>query len=218
MSFLFSILSKSKNPEIAMRALKLFALSVMAAGSLLADNLTTLATHPPAAVPAAYLLLREIHSDGKLSDSQARFTVDLDVELLSKSESSITLFDGDVALMPAKLPSGWRLVREGRQYRLVASKPGRNKFKLELVAKIGRAEPWNEVSFVGPDAGIALVTAQAGGTGVEVQLLSGTALEPEKEDKSRVRGVLGADRNVALRWQSKTAEAARKALITCDTL
>ena len=49
-------------------------------------------------------------------------------------------------------------------------------------------------------------------------MLSGTALEPEKEDKSRVRGVLGSDRNVALRWQSKAAEAARKALITCDTL
>src|SRR2546426_4602105 len=63
------------------------------------------------------LLLREVHYDGKLSDSQAIFTVNLDVESLSKGESSITLFDGDVALMPSKLPSGWRMVREGRQYR-----------------------------------------------------------------------------------------------------
>src|SRR5437773_88586 len=194
--------------------LRVFALMILAAGSLLADEQKTASTN----VPTTDLLLREVHYDGKLTDTQARFTVDIDAESLSKNESSILLFEGDVAIMPGKLPSGWRMVREGRQYRLVASKPGRNRFKLELIAKIARAEPWNEVSFVGPDAGITSVTAQAGGTGVEVQLLSGTALEPEKEDKSRVRGVLGADRNVALRWQSKTAEAARKALITCDTL
>src|SRR5438128_966181 len=194
--------------------LRVFALMILAAGSLLADEQKTASTN----VPTTDLLLREVHYDGKLSDTQARFSVDIDAESLGKSETSITLFDGDVAVMPAKLPSGLRMVREGRQYRLIASKPGRYKFKLELVAKIARAEPWNEVSFVGPDAGIASVTAQAGGTGVEVQLLSGTALEPEKEDKSRVRGVLGADRNLALRWQSKTAEAARNALITCDTL
>src|SRR5206468_10388984 len=175
-------------------------------------------SNAPVAAIEAELLLREIRYDGKLTDNEAKFLVDIDAESLGKSESSITLFEGDVAVMPTKLPSGLRMVREGRQYRLVASKPGRNRFKLELIAKIARAEPWNEVSFVGPDAGITSVTAQAGGTGVEVQLLSGTALEPEKEDKSRVRGVLGADRNVALRWQSKTAEAARKALITCETL
>src|SRR5436190_3853298 len=198
--------------------LSIFAVLVLAAGSLLADERKTSSTNLPATVPTADLLLREVHYDGKLSDTQARFTVDIDAESLGKGESSITLFDGDVALMPAKLPSGWRMVREGRQYRLVASKPGSNKFKLELVAKIARAEPWNEVSFVGPEAGITSIAAQAGGTGVEVQLLSGTALEPEKDDKSRVRGVLGADRNVALRWQSKTAEAARKALIACETL
>src|SRR6266699_809232 len=218
MSFLLSIWSQAKNPEVAMRALKLIAMSILAAGSLLADEQKTHVTNAPVTVPTADLLLREVHYDGKLTETQARFIVDIDAELLGKRESSITLFDGDVAIMPAKLPSGLRLVREGRQYRLVASKPGRYKFKLELVAKIARAEPWNEVSFVGPDAGITSVTAQAGGTGVEVQLLSGTALEPEKDDKSRVRGVLGADRNVALRWQSKTAEAARKALIACETL
>src|SRR5580765_420176 len=218
MSFLLSIYSKPKNSEVAMRALNLVAMLILTAGSLLAEEQNFLSTAAPATVSSTDLLLREVHYDGKLTDSQARFTVDIDVESLSKSESSMLLFDGDVAIMPAKLPSGWRLVREGGQYRLVASKPGRSKFKLELVAKIARAEPWNEVSFTGPDAGIASVPAQAGGPGVEVQLVSGTALEPEKDDKSRVRGVLGADRNLALRWQSKAAEAARKALITCDTL
>src|SRR6266571_125065 len=263
MSFLLSICSKPKHPEVAMRIptrkihtpvemptlrrvrarglnvpptrpcrpgpltrrqgretamLIVFALMILAVGSLLAEEQKTPSTNAPVTVPTADLLLREVHYDGKLTDTQARFTVDIDAESLSKSETSITLFDGDVAIMPAKLPSGLRMVREGRQYRLVASKPGRYKFKLELVAKIARAEPWNEVSFVGPYAGIASVAAQAGGAGVEVRLLSGTALEPETDDKSRVRGVLGADRNLALRWQSKTAEAARQALITCDTL
>src|SRR6266487_3898030 len=127
MSFLFSIWSKPKNPEVAMRALKLIAMLIMAAGSLLADEQKTPSTIAPVPVPTADLLLREVHYDGKLNDTQAKFTVDIDAESLSKSESSITLFDGDVALLPAKLPSGLRMVREGRQYRLVASKPGRYK-------------------------------------------------------------------------------------------
>src|SRR5216683_6877650 len=157
MSFLLSIWSKPKNPKVAMRALKLIAMLILAAGSLLAEEQKTPSVNAPVTVPTADLLLREVHYDGKLTDTQARFIVDIDAESLGKSESSITLFEGDVAIMPAKLPSGLRLVREGRQYRLVASKPGRYKFKLELVAKIARAEPWNEVSFVGPDAGIASV-------------------------------------------------------------
>ncbi len=160
------------------------------------------------------MLLREIHYEGKLTDNQAQFTVEIDSESFDKNEAAVALFEGDVAVMPAKLPSGLRIVRAGNQYRLVASKPGKYKFKLELVARITRAEPWNQVSFVGPATGIASVTATAGAADVELQLLSGTASEPEKEDKSRVRGVLGADRAVALRWQSKTAEATHPALIT----
>src|SRR5438552_957838 len=66
--------------------------------------------------------------------------------------------------------------------------------------------------------GIASVAAQAAGEGVEIQLLNGTPLEPESGETARVRGVLGADRNVALRWQGRTAAAARKALTTCDTI
>src|SRR2546425_4896573 len=192
MSFLLSIWSKAKNPEVAMRALKLIAMSILAAGSLLADEQKTHVTNAPVTVPTADLLLREVHYDGKLTETQARFIVDIDAELLGKSESSITLFDGDVAIMPAKLPSGLRLVREGRQYRLVASKPGRYKFKLELVAKITRAEPWNQISFAGPTASIASVTAAADGDGIELQLLSGTPLDNEAKNKSQVRGVLGA--------------------------
>src|SRR5437667_407078 len=107
--------------------LRVFALMILAAGSLLADEQKTASTN----VPTTDLLLREVHYDGKLSDTQARFTVDIDAESPGKSESSITLFDGDVAVMPTKLPSGLRMVREGRQYRLVASQPGSYRVKLD---------------------------------------------------------------------------------------
>ena len=121
MSFLLSTLSKPKNPKVVRRALKLVATVILAAGSLLADEQKIPSVNAPVTVPTADLLLREVHYDGKLTDTQARFIVDVDAESLGKSESSITLFEGDVAIMPAKLPSGLRLVREGRQYRLVAS-------------------------------------------------------------------------------------------------
>src|SRR5881409_2212310 len=129
------IWSKSKNPEVLFaRIVSVFALIILAAGGLRADEQKSPTTNT-VMVPTD-LLLREVHYDGKLSDAQARFTVDIDAESPGKSETSITLFDGDVAVMPSKLPSGLRMVREGRQYRLIASKPGRYKFKLELVAKI----------------------------------------------------------------------------------
>ncbi|PYK03236.1 MAG: hypothetical protein DME23_00115, partial [Verrucomicrobia bacterium] len=166
----------------------------------------------------ADLLLREIRYDGKLTDNEAKFLVEIDAESIGKNESSVTLFEGDVAVMPAKLPSGLRMVRKDKQYRLVAARAGKYRFKLEVVAKITRAEPWNQIAFSGPDAGIASVAVEATGAGVEVQLLSGTPLEPEKGEAARVRGVLGADRKVSLRWQSRATEAARKALITCDTI
>ena len=79
-------------------------------------------------------------------------------------------------------------------------------------------EPWNQVSFTGPVAAIASITAQAAGDGVELQLLAGTVTEPQpKGGPAKVIGLLGADRAVSLRWQSKAAEAARKALVTCET-
>src|SRR6266446_1282674 len=75
------------------------------------------------AFPTADLLLREIHYEGKLTDNQAQFTVEIDSESFDKNEAAVALFEGDVAVMPAKLPSGLRIVRAGNQYRLVASKP-----------------------------------------------------------------------------------------------
>jgi hypothetical protein len=179
-----------------------------------------------AAMPAAEskpapatLSFREIRYDGRLADDQARFTLDIDAEATGQGESSAQLLEGDVAILPGKLPDQLKIVREGNRYLLVASRPGQFKFKVEVVAKIQRAEPWNQISFTGPMATIASVAAQATGAGMEVQMLNGTLLESVKTNGvSRVKGFLGADQTVALRWQGKITEIARKVLLTVDSI
>ncbi|MCW5551090.1 MAG: type II secretion system protein [Verrucomicrobiae bacterium] len=191
--------------------------------AMLTAAVMTLAEPAPAemtrtAMPEAVLSLREVRYDGNLTDDEARFVVELEAEAIGKGESSVPLFEGEVALLPPKLSDQLRIVREGNRYRLVATRPGRFKFKLELVARIQRAEPWNQVSFTGPSAAIASISAQASGAGMEVQLLSGTVLESlQTNGVSRVKGFLGASPTVALRWQGKIEEVARQALITADT-
>ena len=165
------------------------------------------------------LVFREVRYAGKLSDNEARFVVDIDGQSTGKGEATVELFAGDVALLPAKLPEQLKIVREGNRYFLTAAHPGRFKFKLELVAKVQRTEPWNGVSFTGPAATIASVVAQAGGTNTEVQLLNGTLLEAARTNGvSRVSGFLRADRTVALKWQGKITEVARKTLLTVDSV
>ena len=171
----------------------------------------------PPPPPSAELLFREVRYEGKLSDAEARFTADISAEAAGKGEAEAVLFEGEVAVPLPKLPPGVRLVREGNQYRLLAAKPGQYQFKVEVVAKITRADPWNQVSFVGPVAGVALVSAQAAGEGVELELLSGAPLGPDKGVAGRVAGVVGADRCVALRWQSKRADVSRAAVVICET-
>ncbi len=164
------------------------------------------------------LLFREVRYDGNVTDNEARFTVDLSVESMTTNEISAPLFEGDVAVMAPDIPKGLRIVSSAKKYRLQATAPGVYNFKLELVARISKAEPWNSISFTGPAAAIASVAAQAAAAGVEMQLLSGTQLGPEQKATSRVQGLLGSDRALALRWQSKTAEVARKSLVTVDTV
>jgi type II secretory pathway pseudopilin PulG len=168
-------------------------------------------------IPAGRLDFREIHYVGRLTDDEAQFTVGVDVE--ASGDSSAPLLSGEVAVLPARLPGALKIVREGHCYLLVASRRGHYQFKLEVVAKIQRDEPWNRISFTGPAATIASVTAQAGGTNTEVQLLAGALLEAARTNGiSRVTGFLGADQTVALRWQGKIAEVARKALLTVDSI
>ena len=157
----------------------------------------------PVLPPANDLAIRAIHYNGKLADDEARFTLDIAAEATGAGESSAKLLEGDVAILPENLPGQLKIIREGNRYLLVASHPGQFKFKLEVVAKIQHAEPWNQISFTGPAATIAAVTAQAAGADTEVQLLTGTLLEAVKTNGvSRVTGFLGADQTVALRWHT----------------
>ncbi|HEU5396694.1 MAG TPA: LamG domain-containing protein, partial [Verrucomicrobiae bacterium] len=170
----------------------------------------------PADAVSAVLTFPEVRYAAKLSDDEARFHLNVQAE--ATAAGSATLFEGDVALLPAKLPDSLKIVREGNRYRLVAARAGHFKFDLDLVAKIQRADPWNQISFTGPAATIGAITAAVGGADTEVQLLEGTVLESARtNDAVQLTGFLGADRTVALRWQSKIAQVAHKALLTVDS-
>ena len=104
---------------------------------------------------------------------------------MTTNEISAPLFEGEVALVSPVLPDALRIVSQGRQTRLFCTAPGSYPVKLDLIAKITKAEPWNQISFVGPPAAIASVTATASAPGVEMQLLSGTQLDPEKKATSQ---------------------------------
>ena len=168
------------------------------------------------------LIFHQIHYAGKVTDSEARFSVDLSVESLTTNQISAPLFDGDVAVLLPELPEGLRVASSTKQYRLIATAPGTYNFKLELVARITKAEPWNQISFIGPSAAIASVTVQASTPGVEMQLLSGTQIDSPKAGGTSAPlplvGFLGIDRTLSMRWQGKTTEITRKSLVTVDTL
>ena len=175
---------------------------------------------PEMVAPGSGLLFHEINYDVKVSDDEARMVAEGSVESSSKREISQVLFDGELALLPPNLPSALRIERAGNQYKLLVSKPGRYQFKVEVVAKVKRAEPWNQVSFTGPPAAIASVNAQASGADVDLQLLSGTLLSSgQTNGVTRIKGFLGTDQTVALRWARSggAAEVARKAVVTSET-
>ena len=69
----------------------------------------------------------------------------------------------------------------------------------------------------GPAATIGKITAQAEGDGTELELLSGTPLPRTDNDRSTVRGALGKDRSVNLRWQSRVTRQERRALLIANT-
>ena len=177
---------------------------------------------PGALAASTNLLFREIRYEGTVSDSEARFSTTLQVESLTTNEISAPLFEGAVALVAPELPEGLRIVSQGLLTRLFCASPGAHAIRLQVVARINRVEPWNQVSFTGPAAAIATVSATAGGEGVEMQMLSGTQVSKTPPGNTTgggmvLKGLLGADGKLALRWQSKTAEVSRKSLVTADT-
>lgn len=168
----------------------------------------------PAADPS--LTIREIHYEGRLSDEQAYFTLDLDAE--ATGPSSTPLLDGDVAVLPAKVPEALRIIREANHYVLVAERAGHFKCQFAMVVKIQHADNWNQISFTGPAATIASVAAEAADADMEVQLLSGTLLATVKTNgMARTTGFLGADQTVAMRWQARVSEVVHQALLTVDS-
>lgn len=192
------------------------------------------AAAPPKTVSVSTnLLFHEIRYEGKVSDTEARFAVAFEVESLTTNEISAPLFEGQVALESPDLPDGLRIIGQGRRTRLFCLRPGTFPVKLELIAKITKEEPWNQITFVGPPAAIASVTASAATAGVEMQLLTGVSAAGQPSSPSSLRrtnstsmesgwkpvlrGFLGADRTLAMRWQSKAAEVARQSLVTVDT-
>jgi hypothetical protein len=161
----------------------------------------------PPPPPTAEIVFRELNYDGKVSEDEARFTVEIAAEAIGKGEAQAVLFDGEIALLPPKLPDQLRIERDGNVYRLFVPRPGKYQLKLEVVAKITRTEPWNHVTFQGPSAAIARVTAQAPGADVDLQLLTGTMLESgQTNGASRVQGFLGAES----RARSALAESRRR--------
>ena len=163
----------------------------------------------PAAPASTNLLFREIRYEGKVSDTEARFAVAFDVESLTTNEISAPLFEGEVALMSPVLPDALRIVSRGRQTRLFCTAPGNFPVKLDLIAKITKAEPWNQISFTGPPAAIASVTASASAPGVEMQLLSGTqiARRPGEEGGTPAQGAAASWARTA---RSRCAGRARR--------
>jgi len=166
------------------------------------------------------VIVHQTTYDARVTDEEARFLVAIDVESPGKQEVALTLFEGELALLPAKLPGPLRIERNADQYRLLISKPGRYQFKLELVAKVKHVEPWNQILFKGPAAAIGSVTAQATGADVDLQLLSGTLqTSMQTNGITRVKGFLGADQTLSLRWSRTggTAEVARRAVVATET-
>src|SRR5207245_10257486 len=78
------------------------------------------------------IVFRELRYDGKITDDEARLSVTLTAESTAKSEAAAMLFDGELALLPPKLPDGLRVEREGKIYRLFVPKPGKYQFNLDV--------------------------------------------------------------------------------------
>lgn len=169
---------------------------------------------PPTPPKLGPVVVHSIVYDGKLSDAEARFTTKIEVECTNQVETALSLFSGNVAVFAPKLPAELRLLRAGDGYLITVIKPGKYTVELDVLAKITKADPWRSVSFTGPSATIATISGQVTGTAMDLELLSGTPLPRPATERSTVRGALGAERTVSLRWQSRAEEQARKVILT----
>ncbi|HVY71755.1 MAG TPA: hypothetical protein VHH73_17620, partial [Verrucomicrobiae bacterium] len=102
---------------------------------------------------------------------------------------------------------------------LVRPTPGSHRLEFELDAKVEVTEPWRQLSITGPAAAIATVTARANGSDTEIQLLGNALVEehPATNSTAMVQGALGADGQLALRWQNKSVEVSRDAVVAVES-
>lgn len=163
------------------------------------------------------LLFREIRYRGRVSGNELTFQVTLEVESMSTNAISSMLFEGDLALVPAEIPSSLRLEKQGRRIELLATSPGAWTLSFDLIPRIEREEPWNRIRLTGPPAAIASVYLESTDPETELKLLQGTRIEKSAKNKGELSGFLAADRVLALAWQGKTKEVERTALTTVDS-
>ncbi|MBC8324664.1 MAG: toxin-antitoxin system YwqK family antitoxin [Verrucomicrobia subdivision 3 bacterium] len=174
------------------------------------------AVAPPTPPKTGPVIVHEIRYTGQLTDDAASFTAALKIESTNTVATALTLFQGELAIIDPKLPSGLRLGRIQDGYQLIVEKPGQYNLSLSLLPRITKKDPLRQIDFTGPPATIAALTAAVAGNGQELELLSGTPL-PRTGNKAAVRGALGADRKVSLRWQTKVTEQVRRVLLTTQT-
>src|SRR5258705_486799 len=91
---------------------------------------------PAAKARSVSLAFPKLDYEARVTDEEARVLVEISAESFGKEMAAQTLFEGDVALLPVKLPAPLRIEREGTVFKLRVSKPGRYQFKLDLIAKI----------------------------------------------------------------------------------
>ncbi len=169
---------------------------------------------PPKAGP---VVVHEARYDGQLTVKEARFAAALKVECTNSVATTLPLFQGDLAVVNPQLPEGLRLGRVPNGYQLVVEKPGKYDVALNLLARVKKSDPWKQIEFTGPAATIGVVTARVDGDGMELELLSGTPQPRAADARAEVRGALGADRKVALRWQTRVVKQVRPVRQVCQT-
>lgn len=81
---------------------------------------------PPA--PTAFATVLELRYAGTVTENDARFTTDLEVESTGKGEATLLLFEGELAMPAPKLPQGLSIRRDANQYSLTIARPGKYKF------------------------------------------------------------------------------------------
>src|SRR5436190_1737564 len=67
------------------------------------------------------ITFQQIAYDARLSDGEARFLVDVAIESTVQKETRAPFFEGELAIVPPKLPSGLRIERQDNHYDLVAT-------------------------------------------------------------------------------------------------